>query len=179
MKQEDVLSAALYPQVYDEFASFVAKYGDISVLPTNLVFYPLQVGREYDFEIERGKKLFVKLLAIGSLQSNGTREMFWEINGNARSVYVEDRVIAVDKKGRIPADPADPGSLGAPMSGVVIDVRVEIGSEVKVGDPVAILSAMKMEMVVAAPVSGIIGGVAVQVGDSINAGDLIATIKKA
>eukprot|EP00474_Spongospora_subterranea_P000975 CRZ01433.1 hypothetical protein [Spongospora subterranea] len=101
------------------------------------------------------------------------------MNGNARSVYIEDRVAAVDKKGRVPSDPKDPGSIGAPMSGVVVDIRVDVGSAVKVGDPLAILSAMKMEMVVSSPVSGVVSVIPVVVGDSITAGDLIVTIKKA
>jgi hypothetical protein len=42
------------------------------------------------------------------------------------------------------ADPTDSSQVGAPMSGVLVEVRVHDGSEVKKGDPVAILSAMKM-----------------------------------
>lgn len=38
----------------------------------------------------------------------------------------------------------DPGSIGAPMSGVVVEVRVKEGQEIKKGDPVCVLSAMKV-----------------------------------
>lgn len=42
------------------------------------------------------------------------------------------------------ANPSDPGQIGAPMAGVVVELRVHMGSDVKKGDPVAVLSAMKM-----------------------------------
>ena len=42
------------------------------------------------------------------------------------------------------ADPGDSSQIGAPMSGVVVEVRVHEGTDVKKGDPVAVLSAMKM-----------------------------------
>ncbi|XXQ36528.1 Pyruvate carboxylase [Plasmodiophora brassicae] len=179
IRECDILSAALYPQVFDEYGEFVTKYGDISVLPTPLVFAPVAVGKEVSFEIERGKRLYVKLLTVGPATGSGKREVFWEVNGNARSVHVDDRTAAVDSKARPASDPNDPGSVGAPMSGVVVDVRVTVGTAVKVGDPLAVLSAMKMETVVAAPVGGVVAAVAVSSGDSITAGDLIASIKKA
>ncbi|KAI4243536.1 MAG: hypothetical protein L6R42_010720 [Xanthoria sp. 1 TBL-2021] len=64
------------------------------------------------------------------------------------------------------------------MSGVVVEVRVHDGGEVKKGDPVAILSAMKMEMVISAPHSGKVGELKVKEGDSVDGRDLICKILK-
>jgi pyruvate carboxylase len=50
------------------------------------------------------------------------------------------------------------------MSGVVVEVRVKEGQEIKKGDPVCVLSAMKMESAVTAPVSGHVKRVVVQEG---------------
>jgi len=62
------------------------------------------------------------------------------------------------------------------MSGVVIDVRVKEGAEIKAGDPVCVLSAMKMESVVSSPVSGKVKRVLVKENDSIAQGDLVVEI---
>jgi pyruvate carboxylase len=50
------------------------------------------------------------------------------------------------------------------MSGVVVELRVHVGSTVKKGDPIAVLSAMKMEMVISAPHAGKIDQIEVTEG---------------
>ena len=50
-------------------------------------------------------------------------------------VAVEDKNSAVEPVSREKAT-ADPGSVGAPMSGVVVEVRVKEGQEIRKGDPV-------------------------------------------
>jgi pyruvate carboxylase len=52
-----------------------------------------------------------------------------------RAVSIEDKNSAVETVSREKAT-NDPGSVGAPMSGVVVEVRVKDGQEVKKGDPV-------------------------------------------
>jgi pyruvate carboxylase len=56
---------------------------------------------------------------------------------------VDDKSAAVETVTREKAT-SDPGSVGAPMSGVVVEVRVKEGHEVKRGDIISILSAMKV-----------------------------------
>ena len=52
-----------------------------------------------------------------------------------RAVSVEDKNSAVETVSREKAS-NDPGSVGAPMSGVVVEVRVKEGAEIKKGDPI-------------------------------------------
>jgi pyruvate carboxylase len=84
-------------------------------------------------------------------------------------------ILATEDISRPKANPTDPGQVGAPMSGVVIELRVHVGSTVKKGDPIAVLSAMysvlsqllidrKMEMVISAPHSGKIEQIQVSEG---------------
>jgi pyruvate carboxylase len=65
------------------------------------------------------------------------------------------------------------------MSGALVELRVKEGSDVKKGDPIAVLSAMKMEMVISAPHSGKIASLQVKEGDSVDGSDLVCRITKA
>ena len=93
-----------------------------------------------------------------------------------RSVTIDDKTVSIETKTRPKA--VHPNEIGAPMAGVVIEVRIKEGTEVKKGDPIAVLSAMKMEMVISAPVSGKVGEVLIKEGDSVDASDLITSVLK-
>lgn len=175
--ETDIASYIMYPKVYEAFKKLQDNYGDLSVLPTRYFLSKAKIGEEITVDIEQGKTLIIKLLAIGEIsQQAGTREVFFELNGEMRSVTVEDKTVSIDTKTRPKA--SQPNDVGAPMSGVVIEIRATPNHEVKKGDPIAVLSAMKMEMVISAPVSGKVGEILIKEGDSVDANDLITSILK-
>ncbi|KAK4982567.1 pyruvate carboxylase [Elasticomyces elasticus] len=177
--ETDVASYAMYPKVFEDYKKWTQKYGDLSVLPTKYFLAKPEIGEEFNVELERGKVLILKLLAVGPLsEQTGQREVFYEMNGEVRQVGVEDMHAAVENTSRPKADGGDSSQVGAPMSGVVVELRVHDGSEVKKGDPIAVLSAMKMEMVISAPHSGKIGSLGVKEGDSVDGQDLVCKIVK-
>lgn len=182
--ETDVLSAALYPKVFDDYRDFTNKFGDLSGIPTAHFLTPMKIGEEFSFELETGKMMIINLVAIGPLnEATGKRDLFFKLNGEARVVSVDDESESKETKNglkavvRAKADSKDKFQVGAPMSGVVVEVRVKVGSTVKLGDPVAVMSAMKMETIVTASQAGLISEVFVAENDSINAGDLIAKIE--
>ena len=69
------------------------------------------------------------------------------------------------------------GSVGAPMPGEVLAVKVKVGDKIEKGDPLAILSAMKMEMVVKSPVSGVVQSVMAEKGMKLAGDDLLLNIE--
>jgi pyruvate carboxylase len=129
--ETDLLSAALYPQVFEQFRKSLDTYGDLSTLPTRYFLTPLKVGQEFTFEFEKGKTLIVKLVAIGPLhEETQRRDVYFSLNGEARLVSVVDEV-STKKDGvtkplatRPKANPKEKGDVGAPMVRR-IDVRVE------------------------------------------------------
>jgi pyruvate carboxylase len=85
--------------------------------------------------IEQGKMLIIRLMAIGPVvEGSAQRDVWFEVNGEVRAVSVDDVNTAVESVSREKAT-SDPGSVGAPMSGVVVEVRVKDGQQVKKGDP--------------------------------------------
>jgi pyruvate carboxylase len=176
----DIASHIMYPKVFEDYKNFTVKYGDLSVLPTKYFLSKPEIGEEFHVELEKGKVLILKLLAVGPLSENtGQREVFYEMNGEVRQVTVDDKMAAVENVSRPKADPTDTSHVGAPMAGVLVELRVHDGSEVKKGDPLAVLSAMKMEMVISAPHNGVVSQLAVREGDSVDGSDLVCRIVKA
>lgn len=179
INENDVASYNMYPKVYEQYRKIYEQFGDLSVLPTRSFLAPPKIGEEISVQIEKGKILIIKLLAISDLSlSNGSREVYFELNGEMRKVTIEDKNAAVETISRAKADAHNPNEVGAPMAGVVVEVRVKHGIEVKKGDPLVVLSAMKMEMVISAPVSGKVADVLVNENDSVDMGDLMVRISK-
>ncbi|XP_054848412.1 pyruvate carboxylase, mitochondrial isoform X2 [Eublepharis macularius] len=87
---EDVLSAAMYPKVFDEFKDFTANFGPVECLNTRLFLEGPKIAEEFEVELERGKTLHIKALALGDLNRAGQREVFFELNGQLRSILVKD-----------------------------------------------------------------------------------------
>ncbi|XP_061200448.1 pyruvate carboxylase, mitochondrial [Neopsephotus bourkii] len=174
---EDLLSAALYPKVYDEFRTFTSTFGPVSCLGTRLFLEGPAIAEEFEVELERGKTLHIKALALGDLNAAGQREVFFELNGQLRSILVRDTQAMKEMHVHPKADRGAKGQVGAPMPGEVVEVRVEQGAQVAKGDPLCVLSAMKMETVVTAPMAGTITRVHVRPGMSLEGDDLIVEIK--
>ena len=72
--EKALASWLLYPNVYPEFARHREEFSDTSVIPTPVFFYGLEPGQETSLEIEPGKTLIVKLVTVGKLQPDGTRD---------------------------------------------------------------------------------------------------------
>jgi len=68
------------------------------------------------------------------------------------------------------------GNVAAPMQGTIVKVLVEVGQEVKVGDPVVVLEAMKMENQLQAEKAGTVKSVNVKPGDKVGSGDVLVVI---
>jgi len=175
--ETDLMSHVMYPKVYEQYKADLDLYGDISKLPTRAFIEPMELGEEISVDLEKGKTLGIKLQAIGQLDAKtGAREVFFDFNGMPRSVMIDDRNALSTRVVRQKAVAGDAGSVGAPMPGVVVEAKVGVGDNVAAGTPMVVLSAMKMETIVAAPIAGKVGSLEVKSGDDVQAGDLLASI---
>ena len=75
------------------------------------------------------------------------------------------------------ADKSVKGSVGAPMPGKVVGIRVKENEVVQKGAPLVVLSAMKMETNVSAPIDGKVTKISVDLNMNIQAGDLLVDIE--
>lgn len=174
----DIASYNMYPKVYEDFRKTQDLYGDLSVLPTRNFLAPPKIGEEIIVTIDQGKTLIIKCTAIGDLNTEtGSRDVYLELNGELRKVAVNDKTSKVEIFTRPKADAHNPNQVGSPMAGVLVDVKVHKGSAVKKGEALAVLSAMKMEMVISAPAAGLVSDVLVKEGDNVDASDLLVVIE--
>ncbi|WP_409305294.1 pyruvate carboxylase [Peribacillus sp. SCS-155] len=174
----DAVAYALYPKVFLDYVKTVEQFGDVSMLDTPTFLYGMRLGEEIEVEIETGKTLMVKLVSIGQPHADGTRIVYFELNGQPREVTIKDESIKSAVQAKMKADPKNEQHIGATMPGTVINVVVTKGEKVNKGDHLIITEAMKMETTVQAPFSGTIEEIYVSNGEAINTGDLLIKITK-
>jgi pyruvate carboxylase len=173
----DLMSYLMYPDVFLKFAAARSAYGNLEALPTPQFFYGLEQGQEITVEIEAGKVLVVKLLSVSDARPDGTRTIFFELNGQPREVTVRDNALQAKVQSRPKADPSVLGQVGSPIPGAISSIVVELGEQVKKGDRLLVLEAMKMQSTVYAPVDGKVAKKLANVGDKVEAKDLLLILE--
>src|SRR5208282_1565562 len=111
-----LLSYLLYPEVFAKYDQFRQTYSDVGVLPTPAFFYGLKPGEEITVEIEPGKSMIIKFLTSSEAHPDGTRTLFFELNGQPREVNVRDRALRAVERSHPKANAEDPGQVGAPTA---------------------------------------------------------------
>ena len=101
-----------------------------------------------------------------------------EIGSERHAIAVEDERLAKLKR-TLGADDDISGEfiVKAPMPGLVVAVRVEVGDTVEPGQGVAILEAMKMENELKAPRAGMVKAIRVRPGQAVNQGETLVVLE--
>ena len=169
----------MYPKVFTDYMADRVHFGDTSGLPTRAFFYGLEPGEEITVDLERGKHLIIRLVATSDVHDDGTRTVFFELNGQPRSVKVPDRSKVAKRPPRRKAEADHPDQVGAPMPGTVATVNVMVGQEVARGDVLVTIEAMKMETSVRADRDGKVVEVVARPGEHVDAKDLLVALEEA
>jgi pyruvate carboxylase len=169
-------SYLMYPKVFTDYAADRRRFSDVAILPTPVFFYGMAPGQEISVDLERGKTLVVHYVTCSEAHEDGTRTVFFELNGQPRSVRVKDRSQTPKRLPLRKADPGNPRHIGAPMPGTVATISVAVGQKVKRGEVVVTIEAMKMEAAVRAEVDGEVAEVVVQAASPIETKDLLVVL---
>lgn len=176
ISRTDLMSYLMYPDVFLKFSKARSAYSEVDVLPTPEFFYGLQKQGEVSIELEPGKVLIIKFGTVSEPHPDGTRIVFFELNGQPREVRVRDKSLKPTAAVREKADPAAVEQVGAPIPGSITSIAVELNQPVKKGDRLMVMEAMKMQTTIYAPQDGKVKQLHVHVGDSVEAKDLLAVI---
>ncbi len=173
----ELASYLMYPKVFSNFAKAQQNYGPTSVLPTPSYFYGLQSGEEIMADLKQGVSLVIRMLGNSSTNDKGQVRVFFELNGQPRSIWVPDREKSSEIVVRAKAKADNEKGIGAPMPGVISTLLVKAGQKIEAGDVLLSIEAMKMETAIHAKSDGVIKEVLVSVADQIDAKDLLVSFE--
>ena len=174
--RREVVTYLLYPKVYKDYALHAKDYGDVSCIPTPNFFFGQSPGEELAVEIEDGKTLIVKFLTVGEGHPDGSRAVFFELNGQPREATVMDASLSSNAVARIKADVDNLKHVGSTMPGMVVTVDVKAGDKISKGQKLITLEAMKMETTVNAELDATVAKVRVSPGIQVETGDLMVEL---
>ena len=173
----ELASYLMYPKVFVDYAADRTTFGDMGSLPTSVFFFGMQSGQEINIDLERGKTLIVRYVTMSDAHEDGTRTVFFELNGQPRPIRVTDRSQVAKRPPKRKAEPGNLAHVGAPMPGTVVTVPVHVGQAVHRGDVLLTLEAMKMETTVRAERDGIIREILVRAGLQVDTKDLLTVFE--
>ena len=182
----DVLCYALYPTTGLRFLKW--KYGLETAPPETKPKTLDDVKRENEL-LARARK--GEVVPAGSAPAAPPRAFMVRVGDDVFRVEVEPEgggmsatPVAASAAGPAaaapppPAPAADPKSLlKAPMPGLILKILVKVGDQVKRGQPLIALEAMKMQNNLGAPRDGRVAAIAAKVGNNVNRGEVLVTLE--
>ena len=179
-REEDLISSALYPKVFDDYIDYIKENGEVTRIGSDVFFHGLMEGESTEISIEEGKTLIVTLIEVGKLLENGTRNLTFEINGSRRTINIKDETVKsgeISSDEKIYADPKNEREVGSSIPGKIVKVLVSEGEKVKKGDKLFIAEAMKMETNIVANIDGKVKDIFVREGDMVESGELLLSFE--
>ena len=174
---DDLNGYLMYPKVFLDYMGRHRIYGPVRTLPTRTFFYGMEPGEEISVEIDPGKILEIRMQAESESNEDGEVKVFFELNGQPRTIRVPNRAITAATVKRPKAEAGNANHIGAPMPGVVATIAAVAGKKVKAGDLLLTIEAMKMETGIHADRDAVIKAVHVQAGGQIDAKDLLVELE--
>ena len=107
------------------------------------------------------------------------RDYVIKVNGNRYTIHIENELDAlISEMGLSLTEEIAASEIEAPMPGLIIDVLVSEGQEVKKGDFLCVLEAMKMENTLLSPGDGVIKSIKIEKGQTVDKGAVLIEFEK-
>ena len=127
-------------------------------------YHIIKNNRSYDIEVLN--------------QDNKSKNYTLLVNGTEYNVSLKDELAQLlDKMGMSAGASKKVKEIKAPMPGLVLDIHVEAGTEVKEGDAVLVLEAMKMENVIKSPADGIVKAIEISKGNAVEKNEILVSFE--
>lgn len=175
LTEEDLLSYIMYPKVFEEYYRFQKHFGRVEALPTPAFYYPLKPNEEIMVPLESGKNLLIRFRYMSEPNEEGVREVFFQINGQTRNIFIHDQSAIVHKTGHRKA--TSDKDIGAPLQGKLIEIKVSQGEKVRKGQTLFVIEAMKMESAIHAPTDGIVAHIPLSLNAMVEQDDCVIVME--
>lgn len=182
--EQQLVSYLQHPNDAVAFFKFEEKFGKVYVLPPAVLFRRggFKLGETIKFRDHYGKE---HVIEVGPMQQDeaGNAHVYLNVDHHERRYEFEPEVEqgggeakAVKLSKREIEELAAAGDYRAPFGANVCEVSVKVGDEIKAGDRLLILEAMKMQTPISSQVDGKVEKIAAAVGDAVKPGDELVVI---
>ncbi|MGV1099726.1 biotin/lipoyl-containing protein [Thiovibrio sp. JS02] len=182
--EQQLVTYLQHPNDAVSFFKFEEKFGKVHVLPPSILFRRggFKLGEIITFKDHTGKE---HIIEIGPMQENDDGKetnVYLNVDHHQRVFVFENAVAeageakAVKLSKKEIEDLAKAGDVRAPFAANVCEVSVKEGDEVKAGDKLVILEAMKMQTPVVSVVDGVVARIVAKVGDAAQPGDELVKV---
>ena len=177
--EQEALSYALYPKVFEDYLNFLKKKGNFRLMGSDIFFHGLREGETCEVKVREGKELIIRLSNARDMDEEGYRDVVFEVNGLRSAVKIKDEAASIVQSGSqiIYADADDPAEVGANIPGTILKVLVAEGDKVEEKQPIAVIEAMKMETNILASMKGTVDKIYVREGQQVKAGEMVVKLK--
>lgn len=136
-------------------------------------------GKSYEISIGEITSSPISVFVDGKEYKVELKNDFIEKTGGEISNTTDISEVKINKKNDsiIETNQVEDGTVRAPMPGVIIEIKVSKGDDIKKGDILMILESMKMENSIKTSVDGIVSSIFISQGDSVQFGQSLMEIK--
>ncbi|SDO90934.1 biotin/lipoyl-containing protein [Desulforhopalus singaporensis] len=172
-----------HPNDAVDFFKFEEKYGQVHVLPPSIFFRKggFYQGEKLSFRDYHGKEHMIEV-GPSPVTNSGETSVYLMVDHH-QTIYTYQKKTAAGGDAAVQVltkeeiiDLAKAGDVRSPFNGKIVEISVEEGQEVLVGDRVAIMEAMKMQTPILCEMAGIVTAISAKKGDTMHPGAKILKI---
>ncbi|HIJ90680.1 MAG: pyruvate carboxylase [Desulfobulbaceae bacterium] len=185
--EQQLVTYLQHPNDAVNFFRFEEKFGKVYVLPPSILFRRggFKLGETITYKDHTGKEHIVEMGPMQESEDGSETNVYLNIDHHQRHFVFEN---AVAQAGEAKAaklskkeieDLAKAGDVRAPFTANICEISVKEGQEVKAGEKLVVLEAMKMQTPVNSEVDGVVVKIVAKVGDAMQPGDELVKVTPA
>src|SRR5699024_12209434 len=101
----------IYHKDYEQLVSTQEQYSNVPLLDTSIFFFGMRANETVEIEIDTGKRLIITLKTITEPDEKGVRTIFYDMNGQARRIFIQDENVKADASVKPKADKLNPNHI--------------------------------------------------------------------